>query len=337
MKLFVAILMCLAVVQVATAGYTDELWNESEDRVYYDCGDWSGVSNAKDISFGSHYYFYSKHRKNGRYMFTPTNWGYPSDAKLKSVGFSDIAWTCVHIRGFDKTLNFDGEVYTDDPAKINYKTSYLRYKGWSTRYWTIYHMDHSISKTVADGGVTVKNKITFYGKHSRSGKSDKKKVVHSTPADTAKYKKWASPNSTVTCLLINHSNYMTLKVPTPTNLTGIRIVAESENRTAIYEKHTHCLKLNTSKSFVTCDLVEYEYHHFEGIVPFGSDMYLLASEPDYNFTVTLFTPFETVDGDISIYKTAVPPEKTRVKMDTVWDVLYLLVPISLTWWLIWGV
>ena len=330
MKLLVAILVCFAVVQVATAGYTDELWNESEDRVYYDCGDWSGVSNAKDTSFGGNYYFYSKHRKNGRYMFNPTNWRYPSDANLKSVGFGDVAWTCVHIKGFDKTLNFDGKVYTDNPTKVNFKTSYLRYKGWSTIYWNIKKIEHSIFKTVADGAVTVKNKITFYAEHE-----DKEKRRSYTPSDTAHYKKWASPNSTVTCLLVNHSNYMTLKVPTPTNLTGIRIVAESENGTAIYEKHTHCLELNTSKSFVTCDLVEYKYHNFTGIVPFGSDTYLLASEPDYNFAVTLFTPFETIDGDLSIHETVIPSEKTCVKMDTVWDVLYLMVPISLTWWLIW--
>lgn len=328
-KFVIACMMCLAVVSVTSAGYTDPLWNESEDRVYFDCGNWSGVDNHKDTSFGGHYYFYSKHRKNGRYMFTPTNWGYPSDAKLKSVGFGDVAWTCMYINGFDKELNVNGEVYTDDPTKINYKTSYLRYKGWSTVYWNIYKIDHGVTMSSTENLVTAKNKITFYGKHERTGKSDKKRQVVSNPSDSIQYRAWEKPNSIISAELINHSNYMILNVPTPANITGIKIAATSKNVTAIYEKHTHCLKLNISKPFITCDLVEYKYHNFTEIIPFGPDSYLLQYEPDYGINVTLYTPFETIDAVVIVNETDVEPINTDLKCESIWDLLYIAVPISL--------
>ena len=92
---------------------------------------------------------------------------------------------------------------------------------------------------------------------------------------------------------------MILNVPTPDNITGIKITATSENVTAIYEKHTHCLKLNMSKKFTTCDLVEYQYHNFTEISPFGLDSYLLQYEPDYDINVTLYTPFELIDAVVT--------------------------------------
>jgi hypothetical protein len=127
---------------------------------------------------------------------------------------------------------------------------------------------------------------------------------------------------------------MILNVPTPNNITGIKIAATSENTTAIYEKHTHCLKLNMSKKFTTCDLVGYEYHNFTEIVPFGLDSYLLQYEPDYNINVTLYTPFESIDAVVTLNETDVEPINTDLKYDTVWDLLYLAVPISLILWLV---
>ena len=327
-KLVIACMMCLAVVYGASAGYTDSLWDESGDRVYYDCGDWSGVDNHKSTSFGSNYYYYSKHRKNGRYMFTPTNWGYPSDASLKGVGFGCVAWTCMHINGFDKELNFNGDVYTDDPSKINYKTSYLAYHGWTTIYWSIYKIDNTITTSNNGKSVTVKNKVVFYGVHKKKGK-DKKRNKISTPRDTISYNEWNTPARCVDVELINHSNYMILHVPTPEDITGIKITAASENTTAIYEKHTRCLKLNTSKSFVTCDLVDCKHHYFTEITPFGHDSYLLKYEPDYGVNVTLYTPFKSIDAMVILNETDAEPIPTDLKYDTVWDVLYIAVPISM--------
>ena len=327
-KFVTACMMCLAVVYGASAGYTDSLWNESEDRVYYDCGDWSGVDNHKSTSFGSHYYTYSKHGRNWKYMSIPENWGYPYDARLKSTGFSNVAWTCVYIRGLDKTLNFYNDVYTDDPSKINYKTSYLVYYGWSTIYWNIYDMDYEITTSDTGNQVTVKNTITFYAKHAKEGKDDKIAIV-CTPSDSVQYKTFRQPNRTVLAELVNHSNYIILNVPTPEEITGIKITATSENTTAIYEKHTHCLKLNTSKSFITCDLVDCKYHNFVEITPFGHDSYLLQYEPDYKINVTLYTPFESIDAVVILNETDTEPIDTDLKYDTVWDLIYIAVPISL--------
>lgn len=336
-KFVIACMMCLAVVSVTSAGYTDPLWNESEDRVYFDCGDWSGVDNHKDTSFGSHFYWFHKKNKNWKRMFTPSRWGYPSDARLFPVQSDgarseDIAWACVHIHGFDKTLNVNGKVYTDDQFKINYKTGYLEFIGFSTQHWLTYLVENKIKITNADGIAEVKNIIVFYSKNKKEGK-DEKKTITCSPRDTIQYELCEKVNSTISVELINHSNYMILNVPTSENITGIKITASSENITAIYEKHTHCLKLNTSKSFTTCDLAEYKYHNFTGIVPFGSNSYLLQYEPDYTINVTLYTPFTQINAVVVVNETDAEPINTDLKCVTVWDVLYILVPISLIIWL----
>lgn len=328
------ILVCLAAATGAAADYTDDLWNDSEPREYYDCGDWSGVHNAKDTDLGGHCYWYSKHRRNGRYIFNPTNWGYPSDACLKQAGFSDIEWTCVYIRGFDKELNFDRKVYTDNPKNINYKTSYLYSIHWITRYWHIYRTESDKAYRDTGHSMTIRNAITFYAKHTDDDGDEHYKDKTYYPEDTAGYTLFERPDWNVSVDLVNHSTYMLLTVPTPEHITGLKMVLESENTTAEYEKHFYCLKLNKSRKFMTCDLVGYNYHNFTGISPFGHEVYLVPYEPDYRINITLYTPFEQIEANVSVVETDVDPVNTSIVLDPLFGVLCLLMPILLTLWMV---
>ena len=330
--LVVSFIICLALIPSGTsAGYTDELWNESEARVYFDCGDWSGVDNHKHTALSSHYYFYSKHRRNWPYMTTPKNWGYPSDAKLRAVGFSDIAWSAVHIHGFDKTLDVDGVVYTDDPEKINYKTSYLQYKGWTTRHWDIYDITYAVTKSSDGGRVTVANWITFHGKHAKEGKDDYRKVI-STPSDHIDYTRWDAPDLKINVTITKHRGYNVLEVPTPNDITGIRIT--SADGTTAYEKHSHCLRLNsTGAGFQYYDLVDYDYCSFSGIFPYGANEYLIDGGQQ-NLLVELFTPFGSYPAEL--FTTTIDEsdyEKLHLKNHPLYALAMFLVPILLSIWL----
>lgn len=329
-KFVISLVMYFALTtSVVGAGYTDDLWNESEDREYYDCADWSGVHNHKDTSLGTPYYFFSKHRSNWRSMFNKGNYGYPNDAKLKSVGFSDIAWAAVHINGFDKTLNVEGNFYTDDPTKINYKTSYLQYKGWSTRHWMIYDVKDVL--VLSDNGdrVTVTNRITFYGKHAKDGKDDYKKVT-STPSDSINYEKWSIPDLEINATIIEHNGYSIINIPTPSDVVGIKITANG----GTYEKYSHCLKLNSTSRYQYYDLVECDYRTFSGIFPYGSDKYLIDDVADLDLSVTLFTPFKAHNATIQttvIERTI--DEKVHLKNHPIFVLAMFLLPVVLSIWL----
>ncbi|RLD18712.1 MAG: hypothetical protein DRI69_09790 [Bacteroidetes bacterium] len=331
----IGILVCVAAAPLAAADYTDSLWNTSGAREYYDCGDWSGVHNPKDLSVGSGHYWWSKHRKNGVYVFDPTNWGYPPDAYLERAGFSNIEWTCVHIFGFDKTLNYDGKVYTDNPKAINYKTSYLRVTRYSTLYWHIYRTESSMSHRDTGHSMTIKNTLTFYAKHTTATGKKKKKDKTYYPEDTLGYAMFPVPDTDITVQLINHSTYMILKVPTPAHVTGIRIHLESRNTTAEYEKQLYCLQLNKRNKFVTCDLVEYKYHNFIGMSPAGHEEFILRYEPDYMIDVTLYTPFEQIAANVTVQESEVAPvDPYNLILDPFFNVLYILLPVFLTIWLV---
>jgi hypothetical protein len=80
---------------------------------------------------------------------------------------------------------------------------------------------------------------------------------------------------------------------------------------------------------MTCDLVECKYHNFTEVIPFGPNLYLLQYEPDYDINVTLYTPFDTIDAVVTVNETDAEPINTDLKYDSVWDLLYIAVPISL--------
>lgn len=323
--------VCVAFTTSVGAGYTDELWNESEDREYYDCGDWSGIENNQNTNLHSHYYFYSKHRSNWKSMFTQKTWGYPDDANLKTVGFSNVAWSCVHIRGFDKTLNVAGTIYTDNQCKINYKTSYLSYRGWTTQYWSIYDVESIIAISDTGDRVTVTNRITFYGKHAKKGEDNYKDVI-STPSDSIDYAIWGIPNLEINATITEHRGYSILDIPTPPDVVGIRITAK--NRTAVYEKYSHCLKPNSTKSgYQYYDLIECDVRTFSGIFPYGTDRYLIDGEPS-NISVTLFTPFEGHNATLTITTIeCTTDEPTHFKNHSMYVLAMFLLPVVLTIWL----
>ena len=329
-KFIIACMMCLACASMASAGYTDSLWNESEERIYYDCGDWSGVHNHKNTVFHFQDYGLVTWRSNRQYMHNPLNWGYPEGMSFNSVqGLRRFVWTGMAIRGFDKTLNVDGATFIDDPEKINYKTTCLRVWGDITIRWNTYKITHHVTKSDDGKRIILSNKVVFYAKKTNGIGEEERMEVTSISSDRIQYTRWDSVNSAIEGDLVNHSNYMILNIPTPENITGIKIIAESENTTAIYEKHTHCLKLNTSQPFTTCDLADCKYHNFTEMIPFGPDTYLLQHEPDYDINVTLYTPFNIIDGVVIVNVTDAVPINTDLRYDTVWDLLYIAVPIFL--------
>ena len=329
-KFVIACVMCLAVASMASAGYTDSLWNGTEERIYYDCGDWSGVHNHKNTAFHFQDYGLVSWRHNGRYMENPLNWGYPEGTGFQYVcGLRSFVWTGMAIRGFDKTLNVGDRTYIDDPTKINYKTSCLRVHGDITIRWNTYKITHHVTKSDDGKRIILSNKVVFYAKKTNGLGEEERMEVTTIPSSRIEYTQWNPVNSTVVARLVNYSNYMILSVQTPENITGIKIIAESENATAVYEKHTCCLKLNMSESFMTCDLVDCKYHNFTEMIPFGPDTYLLQYEQDYDINVTLYTPFNTIDGVVTLNKTDAEPINTDLKYDSVWDLLYIAVPISL--------
>ena len=329
-----AICCCIVYLVVAggaTAGYTDDLWDESEDRIYYDCGDWSGIHNAKNTDLGSHWYWYRKHHNNGRYMSDPTNWGYPTGTYLKQVGSEDVAWATLWIKGFDHELHFNDTIYTDNPANINYKTSYLQYSGWWTQYFRTYKAENTITSYSRWGAYRVANHITFFSSYTDDDGNEEKREKKVTVRDALKYSEWPVPNHNVVGELVDHGYHMLLKLPMPSDATGVRIVATSRNTTAVYERHDYCLALNqTDGGFNIHDLIEYKYHSFEGLSPYGSDVYLLHPEPDYNITMTLYTPFEQIKANLTLHEYVVIREKPRIVLKPLFQLMYFLVPILLT-------
>ncbi len=344
-KFAIACMMYLAVVSMASAGYTDSLWNESEERIYYDCGDWSGVDNHKDLRLEGYGWGFDDDGNNRGRAYQPHRYGLPSDIRFVDAKnphgggvIDNIWWIFIYVRGFDKTLNYGGEVYTDDPTKINYIRGYLKVCGRKTPpAWNSVKIWSTVENMISDYEYTQKTTISIKYKAvdcDMDGCVNIYKTCSNTLSEKIEYEQWGDINQSVSIGLMNHSNYVILNVPTPDNITGIKISIESENVSAIYEKHTHCLKLNTSKPFMTYDLVECEYHNFTEIIPFGPDSYLLQYEPDYDINVTLYTPFETIDAIVTLNETNAEPINTDLKWDSIWDLLYIAVPISLILWLV---
>lgn len=337
MKSGVVVLLCLmGAVLPASAGYTDDLLNESAPRIYYDCGDWSGVHNAKDTAFGGNFYWYRKRCNNGRYMRDLTNWGYPSCARSSRVFSEDVAWAAIHIMGFDKELHHDGVVYTDNPKNMNYMTSYLRYRGWWTLYFRTYNVESVVHSIEMPNQVKIINTATFYSRYKDKDGDMHYRDTTSEPYSIKRCTKWPSPSIDIVGSLTDYKNYVILYLPTPCHATGVKITTTSNNSTAEYERHAYCLELNkTAEGFNICNLIAYDYHNFTGIVPYGVDSYLLPPEPDYNVTMTLYTPFEVKNANVTLLSgRASRGEPTQLKTEPLWRLLYLLIPISLSWYLV---
>lgn len=324
--------LLVAVCGTATAGYADHAWNESnesEERIYHDCADWSGVDNPKSTELGSHCYFYSKHRKNWEYITTPTNWGYPEDAHLKSSRISNAAWSCVDIRGFDRTLNYDGLVYTDDPAKINYRTTYLKYRKKTPPSWVITDVDSAVSVYVSANTTMVRNAVTFHVKKSNDDGEDSTDSKTFVPSDSIQYTLWQRPNTSVAVVLENHSTHCILHVPTPKNITGLSIIATSGRSVSAYEKHVAYLKLNTSREFVTCDLVPCKIINYKNTTPYSVDTYILPYMDSYLINITLYTPFEKIYANVNMTETIVDHAPPTIETTPIMGLVCLVLPIYL--------
>ena len=333
-KFVIVCMMYLAVVSMASAGYTDPLWNTSEDRVYYDCGDWSGVDNNPNTDIHKHYYSFKKSVKRNRaYMRNPEHFGIPKDSCLSGgLPQDDITWQPIYINGLTNTLNYNNAIYTNDSRSIDYTNDYLEYRTHNSGLEQIKNLvgKPSSEVVISDTNLKVTTDFEWYDYNDDEYGTHTKIISKKLPSHII----WAIPDCNVNTTLVNHSNYMVLNVPTPENIIGIKIIAKSKNITAIYEKHTHCLKLNTSKPFMTYDLIECKHHNFTEIIPFGPDSYLLQYEPDYDINVTLYTPFETIDAIVTLNETNAEPINTDLKWDSIWDLLYIAVPISLILWLV---
>lgn len=302
--------------------------------MYYDCGDWSGVDNNPNTNLHKHYYGFKKSVKRNRaYMLKPENFGLPADAVL-SRGFPhhDIAWQSVNIRGLTYTMHHHGMEYTNDSKSVDYTNDYLKYRTHNSGLEQIITLDGKPTSTVAISDTCLKT-TTEFGWHNYN-KDEYGTYIKTISKTLPNHEMWGIPTDDINVTLVNYSGYMILTVPTPAGVTGIKIFAESENGTTVYEKHAYCLKLNTSEDFKTCDLVEYEYHNFTGISPFGTDTYLLPYEPNYTINVTLHTPFEMIDAIINTTETDAEPVDTTLDWAGVWNMLYLFVPLGLIYWLV---
>jgi len=326
------VVILFSLTSVVSAGYTDDLWNHSEDRLYYDCADWSGVHNEKNTALGSHFYWYSKHRRNVECMYDPTNWGYPEGTQLKSVGAEGVAWAAMHIKGFDREIHSEGRTYTDDPSKVNYKTSYLSYSGWWTMYYSVYEVLSDVSKTSIDGVYTVTNRITFKSVYKDDDGDEHYRTTVCSPKDTREYTKWSAINTSVAGNYHNYWTHVVLTLPTPDGATGVKITVSSMNGTSVYERHSHCLKVHqTSEGFNYYDLVEYDYRDFRGIFPCGIDQYVIEYDPEFNVSMIVYSPFEAKEANISMTFSEEPlPEDPSINVHSLIQLAMFLVPMSLT-------
>ena len=309
----------------ASADYTDELQSVFSDDVVFDCGDWSAIHNVKDTSSHQHYYWFEKKCANWRVMHNPATFGLPSDIHLRSAGgrADDVSWAYVYIHGFDKTvIDEAGTVYTDDPTSMNYITGYCKYDGFSTQYWLTYEITESRSITVDNGGCSVRNDITVRCKCKDDHKKDTTTLIEKIPCT-----KWQAIDSSINVSISNFTDRCTvLSIETPPGITGIRIDATSKNTTAFYEKHAYYMELNETKAgFKFFDLKKHTFENRSNMSPIGVNLYSLPQD-DYNISVTLYTPFEIIDADITIvegdlYATDMPEPPIK-------QVLYLLVVLS---------
>jgi len=311
MRAMIWLLVLLAAVGDAAAGYTDYAWNESDNRSYYDCGDWSGANNSKDLSL-------NKYSGSG---------GLPAEVDFvsaKSPGdkADDIGWIFLHVQGFDKHLWHNGTIYTDDPRNINYIRGYQdtgtlsKYSWNSVLVWSEDLGIYRYGEYTKEMSIWIKYKKIV--KHVSSTGHVSYSTHYTTCRDrlfeTLYYVLWGTVNPVMTIGLANHSTHIVLTVPTPDNITGIKIVMTSDNTTATYEKHVACLQLNKSRDFITCDLIEYDFCNYSNIAPCGSDTYLLEYGSNYTANITLYTPFEKHYANITMIETSVVPEKLSIEM-----------------------
>ena len=294
-----SILVACIMIQTTSADYTDELQRISVDDVIFDCGDWSAVQNSKDTSLHQHYYWFKRGDRNWWVMCNPATWGLPSDISLHRAGgrADDIAWAYMYVNGFDHTLiDENGIIHTDDPASINYITGYCKYDGFTTQYWLTYEITESRSITTNDDRCVVQNKITFKCKCKDNYLKDT-----TTLSETIPYNRWDAIDPAINISLTNFTYLCTvLSVETPPGITGIRIDAISPSTTAFYEKHEYYMELNsTASGFKYFDLKKHTFENHSNMAPIGVNLYSLPRD-DYNISVTLYTPFEIVDANITV-------------------------------------
>lgn len=329
----ISFFVCVAFTTSVEAGYTDVLWNESEDREYYDCADWSGIENNQNTNIKQHYYSFRKSiKRNRKAMFKAERFGLPADASL-SRGFplDDIAWQSIYIKGYTYTIAHKEKTYTNDSGSIDYRNDYLEYRTHNSgleQNKNIVGRPSSSVKISTDGFLIATTAYDWFNYNADKHGTFVKRISKRLPMVAV----WNSPNLEINATITEHRGYSILDIPTPNDVVGIKITAK--NGTAVYEKYSHCLKTNSTKSgYQYYDLIECDVRTFSGIFPYGTDRYLIGGEPS-NISVELLTPFEGHNATLTITTIeCITDEPTHFKNHSMYAFAMFLLPVVLSIWL----
>ena len=322
----------------ASADYTEELQSVFVDDVIFDCSDWSAVQNPTGGALEHFNYNYDDHKSyrwNRARMWNPSWWGLPSDTSLHSgpmLYFTGggqagrwVEWICVHSMGMTPELRHIDVTYSNESATFSYRAAWLRepYRHFSD-------MDKNIDEvTCTPTTIDGKPAVRFDVKGHWTTPDDEYPVTGSKTIllNINDAKMWQSVNPSINVSISNFTDRCTvLSVETPAGITGIRIDAISQNTTAFYEKHGYYMELNETESkHQFFDLKEHVFENHSNMSPIGVNLYSLPKD-DYNISVTLYTPFEVTDANISIVET--DHYATNAPESPIKQVLCLLVVLS---------
>ena len=320
------IIMVLMLPSMAAAGYTDML--HAVDGNVSDCGDWSGISNSRDTSLHSYFYWFNRGDMNQVVMNDPATWGLPSDIHLCSAGWGsgDISWAYVYVRGFKHTMiGMDGLVYTDDPSDVDYITGYCKYDPFCTVYRHTYDVYDKRAVSATNGSCIVRNTITFKWASEDAAGASKTKLSEET-----EYAEWGVVDPDVTVQVTNGSRVNMLRVCVPANITGIKISTDG----GYYEKHDYYLQKNISADgFQRLTLKQHAFETHDGLAPVGRNL-LTSREPIQNVEIRLYTPFEVVNATVHVMQ---HDEQKESKHETSDVMIYIVIFGVITIWITRGI
>ena len=138
-------------------------------------------------------------------MTDQNKFGLPPDVRF--IGASEphtgglidnIGWVFLYIKGFDKTLNYEGRVYTDGPTKINYIHGYLKINGFKIPPdWTAFRVWSNVGNNIDETSYTQKTTICAEYKAvdcDMSGCEYFYKTCCDTLSEKIEYNKWGDVN-----------------------------------------------------------------------------------------------------------------------------------------------
>ena len=248
--------------------------------------------------------------KNRERIYNPATFGLPSDTVfLDGVGI--IEWTFIKIEKPKYAVGFNGKVYTNSSiGDVTLGALKRPKKGFSREYFSREDLTPvTVSEiTINKTDISVKVTCEWYTKKKRYNRPGFKKIYHSqsktisTGLENIQYdfNEWPTiiPDQ-VNATITNHSGrYSTLKVDLPKWITGININILSDNKTKTYNRTNYaCWWNSTEKLF---NMTEHKISTQNGICSYGNNSFLIYAEKDYDLNITVSTPFEDFDLNLSI-------------------------------------